>query len=242
MAAGFSYGESLEIFYQWAAGITRVWHHDFFSRLLHWPWVTTCTEAFALTSAAPAPHSPTWSDVLMHVLSGCLLLAWETPHSHLQKHTVVNCQGWGLSSYCPPPHLLPSLSKKLHSCLWCAGTSVLLLAAADFSLHSSPVSPPDIGRESTSTNALQSALKWFCHSGKNAQQPNCTTSLLLTWVFGDVEKVKVSLIVCAFPWRVCIQLHFLFRIWSEVVLGMLISTLRYSYSVHDEAEERDYFS
>lgn len=118
----------------------------------------------------------------------------------------------------PPPPF--SIKKASLLSLMCRHLSAAAAAAAGcdapgFSLHSSPVSPPDIGRESTSTDALQSALKWFCHSGKNAQQPD--TQLhnkfavdMGVWRCGESQ--DVSLIVCALPWRVCIQLHFLFLI------------------------------
>lgn len=91
----------------------------------------------------------TWRDTLMCVLSACLLLtfcaafAWERPNSNLQKHTVVNCQGWSLSCY-PPLYI-----KKLRFSLWCAGTLVLLgTMPPAFLLHSSPVNPADISQES----------------------------------------------------------------------------------------------
>lgn len=115
----------------------------------------------------------TWSDTLMCVLSACLLLtlcvafAWERLNSNLQKHTVVNCQGWSLSCY--PPLCI----KKLCFSLWCAGTLVLLgmMPPAFLCIH-----PPCQSSWHQSRVCINECspvcMKWFCHSRTALSTPN----------------------------------------------------------------------
>lgn len=161
----------------------------------------------------------------MCVLSACLLLtlcaafAWERPNSNLQKHTVVNCQGWSLSCYAP------LCIKKLRFSLWCAGTSVLLgmMPPAFLCIH--PLSVQLTSVKSLHKWMLSSRHEMILSLKKNTQHSKHTAAKQAgCWCgcFGDMEAYTVTRERDVF-FMACTVLGWLFQCGSNLIFHFLFS-------------------
>lgn len=142
-------------------------------------------------------------------------------NSNLQKHTVANCQGWGLPC-CTPLH---PPSEKLYSCLWCNGTSVMLLGAMPLAFLC--IHPPSVWLTSVKTRHKWTLSSLQCNGFLTREECSaalCTTAQQAACWHGCLEMWRKSR---CFSYSVRVAMTtlyptcFLFLCLPEVVLNML---------------------